>query len=372
MKLNNVNISIGSIEQTEAAAIVVPRSLHVNPAEGLEHVLRNAGFGPAIDFYNNSYNHLIEVYGQPPRDGSAIIVGNGNPTNGPPLIYASVIDPILNADREAPLPSWCSREAIERRAKEIISENFDKVRIAFYSVLSLAEQCSITSIATPAFGTEDGLTPEESAHAMLSALEQYVDDGGHLPNVTIVIDHDDDMHRTFQRVLDSGEYRWISASDHRIAAAPEPIHWSQEPPRIGKLPDKVRSYLADLFNAAAEVFIREVNKNKQVPAGCIPIPPSVESSSLVKAFRKAAAVALTGDLDSVNRTIDAVRYSVDRTASLNDRDALRAVRNADFDYARNRESQYGIGLYDGLGRYATEEGVIGYEIPRYSYPVLKL
>jgi O-acetyl-ADP-ribose deacetylase len=91
---------------------------------------------------------------------------------------------------------------------------FGVVENAFYHALELAAEQGIRAIVAPALGngTIGHLTPEQSAKAMMAAVERHATDGKPPVDVTFVIDDFDDLTacKAFEQVLGKRLYRNVN------------------------------------------------------------------------------------------------------------------------------------------------------------------
>ncbi|MEQ1705976.1 MAG: macro domain-containing protein [Rickettsiales bacterium] len=88
-------------------------------------------------------------------------------------------------------------------------DEFNTIQTAFYNVLKVAESKKLKEIAAPAMGTGiiGELTSEQSARAMMSALEQYSKEGGKPIKVSFVIYGDKSAYEDFATTLKSASYK---------------------------------------------------------------------------------------------------------------------------------------------------------------------
>ena len=88
-------------------------------------------------------------------------------------------------------------------------DEFNTVQTAMFNALSTAAQNGIQSIIAPAMGTGiiGKLTPEQSAKAMMSAVQAFVSQGNsEIQEVTFVIFRDIPAVQAFAAVLESGSF----------------------------------------------------------------------------------------------------------------------------------------------------------------------
>jgi hypothetical protein len=87
-------------------------------------------------------------------------------------------------------------------------DEFNTIQTGFYNALKLAGNHGIRKLVAPAMGTGiiGQLTAEQSARAMMSALDQYTKEGGASIDVSFVIYGDKEAYQAFADTLKSRSY----------------------------------------------------------------------------------------------------------------------------------------------------------------------
>jgi O-acetyl-ADP-ribose deacetylase (regulator of RNase III) len=177
IKGNSVSVRTGDLTKLQADAYVVPQFTDQASFAGVGGAVARAGGERGLARYEE---HLL-VNGDM-RVGEAFLARSGGGNADCHLHVASLV-----SDRKG---------------------EFGVVHTAFYNALRLAIEHGIGSIAAPALGTGTGghLTPEQSAKAMMGALDRHATEGKPPVEVTFVIFGDEKALAAFSRVLSEGLY----------------------------------------------------------------------------------------------------------------------------------------------------------------------
>jgi len=311
----NVTLTQGDITRTAADAIIVPQFGIESSKYGVGAALNRAGFGAGMQDYQDE---ILRTRKARP-DGSALLTLSGR-ADIPYLLHATVINDACPQD------------------------TFERVKAGVYNALLEAEkQTDISRITSPALGTSNGLTPEQSAEAMLGALYQYEQENRRKLELNVVIYNDLATQNTFQQVLDSGSYKphdpydpsglgermslYGTTDQGIIDAVKRAIVASSTnttPPQAGikDLSPDVRGFLYTFFNQAAMMF---PEASKQIEPGLVEAvtPPA---DSLAFAFKQAAAAARSGNLQDVNDAITNLVRKANAATNPAELDNLDTVR----------------------------------------------
>jgi O-acetyl-ADP-ribose deacetylase len=178
IKGNAVSVRLGNLTNIQADAYVVPQFRNEASYGGVGGAVARAGGERGLAFYDERMLQQGAL-----RWGDAIITPSGGGNARFHLHVASVESG----------PEY----------------EFAVVSCAFYQALKLAAENGITSIAAPALGTGTigYLTPEQSAKAMMAALDKHATEGNPPLDVAFVIFEDVAACDAFARVLHDGLYQ---------------------------------------------------------------------------------------------------------------------------------------------------------------------
>lgn len=172
-----VVVAFGDLTQIKADAYVVPQFATAASYGGVGGAIARSGALNGI----KAFEEFVEARGI--LDFSSVVMTPSGGGNAKHLLHiASVGSP---------------------RADE-----FATVRNGFFNALHTAAENGLTSVVAPAMGTGiiGKLTAEQSARAMMSAVDLYVSSGSPALTVSIVIFGDRAAYQDFTQVLETRSY----------------------------------------------------------------------------------------------------------------------------------------------------------------------
>ncbi len=195
---NEVKIVMGDLTRAKVDALVAPEFAGGASFGGVGGAIARSGASAGLEKYDEIVNKKGEQ-----KFGTVILTDSGGP--GAPYLLHSVT-------------------VASGREKE-----FSTIQTAFYRALHTAQTAGLKSIASPALGTGiiGDLTDEQSAQAMMSAIQRYRQDGGRPISVEFYIYGDPRAFAAFQNVLSSQSY---AASNPKQSGGREfdPFRWTAE------------------------------------------------------------------------------------------------------------------------------------------------
>lgn len=173
---NRVAVALGDMTQLQADAFVVPQFTSASSFGGVGGAVARAGGTHGLE----EYQRFIDSQGEQ-KFGTVLLTESGGGNAKHHLHVASVGSPK--------------------------DDEFNTVQTGFYNALKTAEANGIKSVVAPAMGTGiiGQLESDQSARAMMSAVDQFTKEGGKM-DVSFVIYGDKAAYQAFTDSLDSKKY----------------------------------------------------------------------------------------------------------------------------------------------------------------------
>lgn len=174
---SSVTVAMGDITKHVVDAYIVPQFTSCASFGGVGGAIARSGGEQGL----NLYDQHVQANGEQ-QFGSALVTKSGG-GNSKSLIHVVSV----GSDRD---------------------QEFDTVRSGFLNALKEAQSHGFTKIAAPAMGTGiiGQLTGEQSAKAMMSALDEFMARGGKSMDVSFVIYGDQQTFKDFTNVLQTRSY----------------------------------------------------------------------------------------------------------------------------------------------------------------------
>ncbi len=174
---NEITVALGDMTKRAADAYVVPQFTSAASYGGVGGAVARSGGREGLD----SFQEFIDAQGEQ-KFGTVLLTDSGGGAAKKLLHVVSV-----GSDR---------------------ADEFNTIQTAFYNALKVAEQNGLKEIAAPAMGTGiiGQLTSRQSAKAMMSALNQYAEEGGQPIKVSFVIYGDQAAYQDFADTLKDKSY----------------------------------------------------------------------------------------------------------------------------------------------------------------------